>query len=68
MTKKAYDKLIWHSTLTEKCLSPLKDMSNFRSVHLNSDLDTIAWKNGADVSPDFLYEIGVPVAESVPAA
>ena len=49
-------------------MSPLKDMSNFRSVQLNSDLDTIAWKNGADVSPDFLYEIGVSVAESVPAA
>jgi Protein of unknown function (DUF2442) len=47
---------------------PLKDISNFKSVHFNSDLDTIVWENGADMSPDFLYEISVPVAESVPAA
>jgi hypothetical protein len=47
---------------------PLKDISNFKSVHLNSELDTIVWENGAGMSPDFLYEIGVPVAESVPAA
>lgn len=30
---------------------PLKDMDNFKSVQLNSDLDTIVWKNGADMSP-----------------
>jgi hypothetical protein len=54
--------------LDGEVFEPLKEMSNFRSVHLNSDLDTIVWGNGADMSPDFLYEIGVPVAESVPAA
>jgi hypothetical protein len=46
----------------------LKDISNFKSVHLNSDLDTIVWKSAADMSPDFLSEIGVLVGESVPAA
>ncbi|HEX7723633.1 MAG TPA: DUF2442 domain-containing protein [Pyrinomonadaceae bacterium] len=46
----------------------LKEIGNFKSVHLNADLDTIVWKNGADMSPDFLYEISVPVAKSVPAA
>jgi hypothetical protein len=50
--------------LDGEVFEPLKDMSNFKSVHLNSDLDTIVWKNGADMSPDFLYEIGVPQAES----
>ena len=54
--------------LDGEVFEPLKDMSNFKSVHLNSDLDTIVWKNGADMSPDFLYEIGVPVAELVPSA
>jgi hypothetical protein len=54
--------------LDGEVFEPLKDLSNFKSVHLNSDLDTIVWKNGADMSPDFLYEIDVPVAESVPAA
>jgi len=54
--------------LDGEVFKPLKDLSNFKSVHVNSDLDTIVWKNGADMSPDFLYEIGVPVAESAPAA
>ncbi len=54
--------------LDGEVFEPLKDMSNFKRVRLNSDLDTIVWKNGADMSPDFLYEIGLPVAESVPAA
>jgi len=54
--------------LDGEVFEPLKDMSNFKNVHLNSDLDTIVWKNGADMPPDFLYEIGVPAAESVPAA
>jgi len=54
--------------LDVEMFEPLKDIGNFKSVHLNSDLDTIVWKNGADMSPDFLYEIGVPVAESGSAA
>ena len=49
--------------LDGEVFEPLKDMSNFKSVHLNSDLDATVWKNGADMSPDFLHEIGVPVAE-----
>jgi Protein of unknown function (DUF2442) len=42
--------------LNGEVFDPLKDLSNFKSVHLNSDLDTIVCKNGADMSPDFLYE------------
>ena len=47
---------------------PLKDVDYFRTVRVNSDIDTIVWDNGADMSPDFLFEIGVPVAESASAA
>jgi len=54
--------------LDGEVFEPLKNVSNFRKVHLNTDLDTMVWENGADMSPDFLYEISVPVAESVPAA
>ena len=36
----------------------LKDISCFKSVRLNKDIDTIVWPNDADFSPDFLYEIG----------
>lgn len=39
--------------------SPLKDVEYFKTVKLNKDIDTIVWDNGADFSPDFLYEIGV---------
>src|ERR1700674_5182693 len=53
--------------LDGEVFEPLKDLSNFKSVHLNSDLDTIVWKNGADMSPAFLYETGVPAPEPVPA-
>ncbi len=49
--------------LDGEVFEPLKDLSIFRTVHVNSDLDTIVWDNGADMSPHFLYEIGVPVAE-----
>jgi len=54
--------------LDGEVFEPLRQPERFQSVHLNSDLDTIVWDNGADMSPDFLYEIGIPVAESVPAA
>jgi hypothetical protein len=54
--------------LDGEVFEPLKNIGNFKSVHLNSDLDTIVWENSADMSPDFLYKIGVPVAEPVPMA
>lgn len=36
----------------------LVDVSYFKTVRFDEDLDTIVWDNGADLSPDFLYEIG----------
>jgi len=56
------------SHLDGEVFEPLKNLTNFKSVHVNPDLDTIVWENGADMSPDFLYEISCPVAESMPAA
>lgn len=35
---------------------PLKNVEYFKNFKI--DLHTITWKNGADVSPDYLYEIG----------
>src|SRR5438067_4702745 len=52
--------------LDGEVFEPLKDISDFKSVHLNSELETIVWKNGADMSPDFLYEISVPVSKPIP--
>lgn len=44
--------------LSGKVFNPLKNISYFRKVKLNKDIDTIVWPNNADFSPDFLYEIG----------
>ena len=42
--------------------APLKNVDYFKQVRVNQDLDTIVWDNGADMSPDYLFEIGVPVS------
>ncbi len=44
--------------LAGEIFKPLKKISYFKTVHLDRDLDTIVWDNGADISPDFLYKIG----------
>lgn len=35
---------------------PLKDLSMFQSVTIDSELKTITWPNGADFAPEYLYE------------
>lgn len=52
--------------LAGEMFEPLRDDALFRTAHLNPDIDTVVWDNGADMSPDFLYEISVPV--DAPAA
>ena len=47
--------------LTGEIFEPLKDLGFFRRFRVDADLDTVVWENGADMSPDFLYEIGTPV-------
>ncbi len=42
----------------------LKDVDYFKTVRINPDIDTIVWKNNADFSPDFLYEIGIDVKDT----
>jgi hypothetical protein len=51
--------------LDGEMFEPLKNPKIFASAQLNPDIDTVVWDNGADMSPDFLYEISVPV-ERVP--
>ena len=45
--------------LDGEIFEPLKDIDYFKTVSVNPDIETIVWDNDADVSPDFLYEIGV---------
>lgn len=56
------------SHLDGEMFAPLKDLRQFQTAHLNTDLDTVVWANGADMSPDFLFEISVPVAGEIPAS
>lgn len=51
---KEYKIVDLQSHLDGKIFEPLKDISYFKSVTLNKDIDTIVWSNNAD----FLYEIG----------
>lgn len=53
--------------LDGEIFEPLKDINYFKRVHVNPDIDTIVWENGADLSPDFLYEVGETVREAVQA-
>ncbi len=50
--------------LDGEIFEPLTDLVRFRTAHLNSDIDTVVWENGADMSPDFLYEISVPLEKA----
>ena len=50
--------------LDGEVFEPLRDVTRFASAHLNSDIDTVVWDNGADMSPDFLYEMSVPVDDA----
>lgn len=47
--------------LDGEVFEPLLDIQCFSTAHLNPDIDTVVWENGADMSPDFLYEISVPI-------
>jgi hypothetical protein len=58
----------WRSADLERHLDgeifePLKNPARFSSARLNPDIDTVVWDNGADMSPDFLYEISSPVSD-----
>ncbi|HKQ04114.1 MAG TPA: DUF2442 domain-containing protein [Blastocatellia bacterium] len=49
--------------LDGEVFEPLKEIDYFKSATVNRELDTIVWGNGADMSPDFLYEISEPIAK-----
>jgi hypothetical protein len=53
------------SHLDGEIFEPLRALAYFKTVRVHPELDTIVWDNGADMSPDFLYEISAPVETSV---
>ena len=56
------------SHLEGEVFESLKDVERFKAFRVDADLDTIVWENGADMSPDFLYEIGASSSKSTSAA
>jgi len=34
----------------------LKDIQLFQKFRVDPELETVAWENGADLAPEFLYE------------
>lgn len=44
---------------------PLRDPTYFAKAYVDPDSRTVAWPNGADFAPDFLYRLE---AEETPAA
>ena len=43
---------------------PLKDKNLFKQFRIDKDICTIVWSNGADFSPDSLYEIGKSITRT----
>jgi hypothetical protein len=42
--------------LTGEVFEPLQNIEAFKQFTVDPDLETIVWKNGADMAPEFLYE------------
>ncbi|MCF8302795.1 MAG: DUF2442 domain-containing protein [Bacteroidales bacterium] len=49
--------------LEAEVFQPLRNKEVFKRFSIN--FNTIEWENGADLAPEYLYEIGQPVDESV---
>ncbi len=44
--------------LDGEVFQPLKNPDYFKTAKVHPELETIYWENGADLAPEFLYEIG----------
>jgi hypothetical protein len=50
-----------------RLFEPLKDVNEFRKVRVEPDLSTIVWPNGADIAPEYLYELVLKTKQQVKA-
>lgn len=47
--------------LVGEVFEPLRDESAFSAAFVDPETRTVAWPNGADLAPEFLYEVGEEV-------
>jgi len=40
-----------------RVFEPLKDIAMFAQVRVDPEIQTVAWPNGADLSPEFLHDL-----------
>ena len=50
-------------TLWGGMFESLKDKSLFAQVKIDKEMETIVWPNGADLAPEFLYDLLKPTKE-----
>jgi len=43
--------------LRGRVFEPLKDIAMFAQVRVDPEIQTVAWPNGADLSPEFLHDL-----------
>ncbi len=46
--------------LTGSMFEPLKNVSIFSQLSLDTELGTVTWPNGADLAPEFLKQVLLP--------
>jgi len=55
-------KVDFKDELDGEIFEPLRDLGFFKKFIVNREISTIAWPNGADFAPEFLFEkLQVPV-------
>ena len=47
--------------LTGEVFEPLREETLFAQAFVDEETRTVAWPNGADLAPEFLFEFGRPV-------
>jgi hypothetical protein len=54
------------SELHGEVFEPLRDEAAFAEAFVDTETRTVAWPNGADLAPEFLYAVGQPVETVAP--
>lgn len=43
--------------LEGEVFGPLRDLEKFRAFHVDPELETVVWENGADFAPEYLKSL-----------